>query len=54
MDSTTVQEVYCAICKQGSHRLDWQGKTEVFCDTHSAAEIDAFKKAKTPPPAPKS
>jgi hypothetical protein len=47
-------EVYCALCKQGSHRDDWQGKTEVFCDTHTADEIKAYRASKTPkaPPAP--
>lgn len=46
------KEVYCAICGQGSHRDDWQGKREVFCDTHTEDEIKAYRASKTPAPVP--
>ncbi len=51
-DVASVQEVKCALCGQGSHRLDWKGKTEVFCDTHTATEIKAYRASKTPTPTP--
>jgi hypothetical protein len=44
--------IRCALCGQGSHRDDWQGKVEVFCDSHSQADIAAFKASKTPAPGP--
>ncbi len=44
-------EVCCALCKQGSHRDDWQGKTKVYCDTHTSTEIKEFEAKQKAPPA---
>lgn len=38
--------VFCKLCGQGSHRLDWQSfkeKGEAVCDTHTPEEVTAWQ-----------